>query len=166
MSAKLPARPNLDHLRRQAKTLLAPRLNLIVEYSNEPWNYGFSQAHWMREQARLAWPDQIAKGKSDYELQPSWYAMRSAQMCQIIKKEFGADASRVKCMFNGQASNSWISADLDKDQCVFRASYACATNTAPLRNSIAAIVASIMTLPLIVGGSCTGQMFRSGFASR
>jgi hypothetical protein len=95
---------------RQAKSLLAPKLNLIVEYSNEPWNYGFSQSHWMREQARAMWPDQIAKGKSDYELQPSWYAQRSVQLCQIVKKEFGADAARVKCVFNGQASNSWISA--------------------------------------------------------
>lgn len=94
---------------RQAKATLAPKLNLIVEYSNEPWNYAFPASHWMREQARATWPDQIAKGISDYELQPSWYAMRSSQLCQVIKKEFGADAARVKCVLNGQASNSWIS---------------------------------------------------------
>ncbi len=94
---------------RQIKTMLAPKLNLIVEYSNEPWNYGFSQALWMRDQAAATWPDQIAKGVSVYELQPSWYGMRAAQLCKIVKTEFGADASRVKCVFNGQASNSWMS---------------------------------------------------------
>jgi hypothetical protein len=94
---------------RQLKQVLAPKLNLIVEYSNEPWNYGFSQSLWMRDQAAATWPDQIAKGVSVYDLQPSWYGMRSAQLCKIIKTEFGADAARVKCVFNGQASNSWVS---------------------------------------------------------
>jgi hypothetical protein len=92
---------------RQIKTMLAPKLNLIVEYSNEPWNYGFSQSLWMRDQAAATWPDQIAKGVSVYTLQPSWYGMRSAQLCKIIKAEFGADAARVKCVFNGQAASSW-----------------------------------------------------------
>lgn len=94
---------------RQLKQMLAPKLNLIVEYSNEPWNYGFSQSLWMRDQAAATWPDQIKKGVSVYDLQPNWYGMRSAQLCKIIKTEFGADANRVKCVFNGQASNSWVS---------------------------------------------------------
>lgn len=106
----LPTYASDDYARRfaqQLKGVLAPKLNLIVEYSNEPWNFGFAQAGWMRDQAAKLWPDQIAKGVSPYDLQPSWYGMRSAQLCKIIKTEFGADASRVKCVFNGQASNAW-----------------------------------------------------------
>ncbi len=95
---------------RQIKTLLAPKLNLIVEYSNEPWNYAFPAANWMKEQAAAMWPDQVAKGVSVYTLQSSWYGMRSAQLCKIVKTEFGADASRVKCVMNGFAQNAWTSA--------------------------------------------------------
>ncbi|MGF6309958.1 hypothetical protein ABIB82_007310 [Bradyrhizobium sp. i1.8.4] len=48
-------------------------------------------------------------------------------------------------------------------QCVCRASYAWAKKTAALRSSSAMIVASIMTLPLIVWGEGRSQMFRPGF---
>ncbi|HEV8692454.1 MAG TPA: hypothetical protein VGQ91_19265 [Ideonella sp.] len=108
----LPTRATDDYVlrfARQAHSTLAPGLNLILEYSNEPWNYGFNNSLWMKDQAAAKWPDQVAKGISPFELQYSWYGMRAAQMCQIVKAEFGADASRVKCVINGQASNSWVS---------------------------------------------------------
>jgi hypothetical protein len=90
--------------------MLAPKLNLIVEYSNEPWNYAFPASNWMKEQAIAKWPDQIAKGVSPYTLQSSWYGLRAAQLCKIVKAEFGADASRVKCVMGGFAQNAWTSA--------------------------------------------------------
>jgi hypothetical protein len=93
---------------RQLKNTLAPKLNLYVEYSNETWNYGFQQATWILEQAAKTWPDQVAKGVSKYTLAPSWYGMRSAQLCKIIKAEFGAEASRVKCVLNSQAGYVWM----------------------------------------------------------
>lgn len=97
---------------RRAKERLAVGRSLILEYGNEPWNYAFAKSHWMREQAIAKWPDAIAKGESSYTLQASWYAMRSVQLCRIVKAEFGAEASRVKCVLNGQASNSWINGQM------------------------------------------------------
>lgn len=94
---------------RRAKERLGVGRTLILEYSNEPWNYAFSNSHWMKDQAAAKWPDQIAKGQSAYTLQNSWYGLRSAQICQIVKAQFGAEANRVKCVTNGQAANSWIS---------------------------------------------------------
>jgi hypothetical protein len=92
---------------RRAKAVLGTGRNLILEYSNEPWNYGFPAAHWMLDQAVAKWPDAIAKGDSPYLLQYSWYGMRSAQICQIVKAQFGAEASRVKCVANTQAGGTY-----------------------------------------------------------
>lgn len=106
----LPTHANDDYARnfgRMAKRTLGAGRTLILEYSNEPWNYGFKQAHWMREQAMATWPEEVAKGTSTYTLQNNWYAMRSAQLCQIVKDEFGADASRVKCALNTQSSGTY-----------------------------------------------------------
>jgi hypothetical protein len=111
----LPMKATDDYAMRfahQLKATLAPKLNLIVEYSNEPWNYAFPAASWMKDQAAATWPDQVAKGVSVYTLQSSWYGMRAAQLCKIIKTEFGADAGRVKCVFNGFAQNAWTSAQM------------------------------------------------------
>jgi hypothetical protein len=94
---------------RRAKARLGVGRTLYLEYANEPWNYAFTNSHWMKDQAAAKWPDQIAKGQSAYTLQNSWYGLRSAQLCQIVKAEFGADANRVKCVANGQAANAWIS---------------------------------------------------------
>ena len=111
---------------RQLKGLLAPKLNLIVEYSNEPWNYAFPAANWMKDQAAATWPDQVAKGVSVYTLQSNWYGMRSAQLCKIVKAEFGADASRVKCVLNGFAQNAWTSAqEMDCPYAVAQVGQAC-----------------------------------------
>lgn len=94
---------------RQLKGILASGLNMTLEYGNEPWNGGFPFFEYLRNKAGAQWPDQVKKGVSTFELAYSWYGMRSAQLCEIVKKEFGADANRVKCVLNGQASNSWVS---------------------------------------------------------
>jgi hypothetical protein len=102
----LPTHATDDYARswaRQVKNTLAPKLTVHVEYSNEMWNYSFNQAHWARDQAAAKWPEQIAKGVSPYTLQPSWYGMRAAQLCKVVKAEFGAEAHRVKCELNMQS---------------------------------------------------------------
>lgn len=94
---------------RRAKETLDAGRTLILEYGNEPWNWGFPASLWMRDQGVAKWPNAIAKGESPYILAYNWYAYRSAQVCQIVKTQFGADANRVKCMMNGQAGNSGVS---------------------------------------------------------
>jgi hypothetical protein len=101
-----------DHVRRLARlakqSVVAPRL-LHVEYGNEPWNgappYNVA-GRWYEQQAREKWP---AASASAAELRMNWYAFRAVQVCRIVKAEFGADAARVHCVANGQASSAMVS---------------------------------------------------------
>ena len=97
---------------RLAKEKLAPNSKLNLEYSNETWNYMFSAAQWMLNKAKATWPAEVAKGTSPYLLQTNWYALRTAQVCKIVKAEFGADASKVRCIVNAPASNAWATDQL------------------------------------------------------
>jgi hypothetical protein len=98
----LPMKATDDYVRRfarLAKARLAAKRTLIVEYSNEPWNGAFhADDGWMQTQATEKWG--VGNG---YNKRLSWYGLRSVQVCDIVKAEFGADASRVKCVANGQA---------------------------------------------------------------
>jgi len=85
---------------------MSPSLHLNLEYANETWNYSFAPTNWMLAQAKAAWPTQVAQGANVYYLELNWYARRLAQVCTIAKQEFGADASRVTCIANTQASMS------------------------------------------------------------
>jgi len=91
-----------------AKEKLGPNATLNLEYANEPWNYGFSATLWMYNKAKALWAKEAANGANTFLLQTNWYALRSAQLCRIVKAEFGADASRVRCIANSQAGNAWI----------------------------------------------------------
>ena len=91
---------------RLAHQRLSPTLKLNLEYANEPWNYGFAATNWMLAQAKATWPTQVSQGANVYYLGLNWYAQRLAQVCTIAKQEFGADASRVNCIANTQASLS------------------------------------------------------------
>ena len=86
---------------------LAAGQKLAIEYGNEMWNYAFPAAKWGVAQSKLVFPTQTAAGVNAGVLYLNWYALRSAQVCQIMKSEFGADASRVQCVANTQAANSW-----------------------------------------------------------
>lgn len=102
----LPHRASDDYVRRfaqLARQKLGARRQLIVEYANEPWNGGFAAGTWMQRQALAKWPQH--DGTSDFAKRLSWYGLRSAQVCALVKAEFGADAGRVRCAVNGQAGN-------------------------------------------------------------
>ena len=98
-----------DYVHQFAKLVhqkLATNLTLNLEYANEPWNYAFPATKWMQAQAAALWPAEVAKGANVYSLETNWYGRRLAQVCTIVKSEFGADASRVRCIVNAQASGS------------------------------------------------------------
>ena len=98
----LPMDASDDYVRRfarLAKSLLWASRTLILEYSNEPWNGGFTANQYMKTKGVEKWG-----GGNDYNKALSWYGLRSVQVCGIVKAEFGADASRVKCVANGQAA--------------------------------------------------------------
>lgn len=110
----IPPHADDDYARRlgqQVKNSLNPQGQLILEYANEPWNWAFPATHWMREQARLQWPDKVKDDQGNdntYTLTHSWYGMRAAQLCKIVKEQFGAEAQRVKCVTDAQAAVTWV----------------------------------------------------------
>ena len=101
-----PTQANDDYVHNAAKLIkseLNPQAQVVVEYSNEPWNGQFYQYNWMYETA--ASPDVFGPppdgNKHAWVL--NYQAMRTVQMCDIVKAEFGTDAGRVKCVLNTQA---------------------------------------------------------------
>ena len=86
---------------------LAPDLKATVEYSDEIWNGapGFTDAAWVQQQAVAKWP---GSPESGFTKQTDWYGMRTAQMCDLWKSAFGADAARVVCVMGGQSGNAWF----------------------------------------------------------
>lgn len=76
-------------LARLVHDTLDPRRKVYVEYSNETWNWGFEQAHWLQDQAKARWGD--AAG-GDAWMQFS--GMQVARMAQIWDAAFGTDAHR------------------------------------------------------------------------
>lgn len=107
----LPTRADDDYARQFARTVksqLARPRTLYLEYGNEPWNYAFSNSHWIKDQVATRWPGGRAPaGQDAYTLAANWYAWRAAHLCGIVKAEFGADAARVRCVANAQAANPW-----------------------------------------------------------
>ena len=104
----LPAHVDDDYVHQFAQLAhqkLAPQAVLHLEYGNEMWNYAFPATKWAYTQAQTAFAKQIAApGGNAYLAETNWYAQRLVNVCQIVKGEFGADASRVKCVSNTQAS--------------------------------------------------------------
>ena len=66
---------------------LRPDLRAWIEYSNETWNWGFQQAHDIRDFAQERW--------GDGNLWQEWYAMRAAQMVQIFNRVFAGQEDRL-----------------------------------------------------------------------
>ncbi|GAB4133053.1 MAG: hypothetical protein Fur0046_03410 [Cyanobacteria bacterium J069] len=62
---------------------LDPKLRVYVEFSNEVWNWQFSQAHYAQAQAEARWGKDVQGGWMQ------WYGMRTAEMAQIWKETFG-----------------------------------------------------------------------------
>ena len=80
---------------------------LNLEYGNEMWNYTFPSAAWAVAQAKTTFASSLAAGVDANTLMYNWYAQRLGQVCNIVKAEFGADASRVRCIANTQIGNAW-----------------------------------------------------------
>jgi hypothetical protein len=80
---------------RYVKEHLASNLRATVEYSNETWNWGFPQAHYVNRKGRELWPDE---GSAYVQYAGS----RMQQQCRLWKEEFGDDRQRVRCLISPQ----------------------------------------------------------------
>ncbi|MCU0524257.1 MAG: hypothetical protein MUF72_05480 [Elainella sp. Prado103] len=79
---------------------LDPQLTVYVEFSNEVWNWMFSQAQYALQQGKSRW----GNDKGDAYMQ--WYGMRTAQMSDIWKNVFGNQRDRVISIISTQTS--WL----------------------------------------------------------
>lgn len=83
----------------KVKAELNPDLNIYVEFSNEVWNWNFKQTRYALEQGQARW------GKDKGDAFRQWYGMRTNQMCEIWKKEFGNQRNRVICVIATQTNS-------------------------------------------------------------
>jgi hypothetical protein len=86
---------NFAHL---VKQQLDPDLKAYVELSNEVWNWSFPQSHYSLEQGKARW------GQDKGDAFTQWYGMRSAQLADIWKQEFGASRDRLVTVFATQTA--------------------------------------------------------------
>jgi hypothetical protein len=88
-------------------TLEAGR-RVYVEYSNEVWNTGAAfhpQGSYVDEQAAFWFPTTAAQDW--FTARINYHGKRSAEVCQLWRSAFGAQADRVVCVLGAQAANSW-----------------------------------------------------------
>lgn len=107
----IPHRADDDYIRHFAELTrdqLGAAQSVYVEYSNEVWNGQFAQHVWVRDQAVALWPGDTS---SDFTKTINWYGKRSAEVCDIWKRVFGAQSDRVICVLGAQAANDWTAAE-------------------------------------------------------
>ncbi len=132
----LPVTATNDYMTQEA-TLVHNSLNApqkaYIEFSNEMWNFGFTQIEYAEEQGEALWPNALTtidpstgSDYSAYSIGLNWYAMRVAQMCDIWKSVWGADANRVVCVMGSQAAGPSISSE--ELACTLWSEAPCATN--------------------------------------
>jgi len=98
----LPAAFQDDYARRFAgyvKEHLAHNLRATIEYSNETWNWGFPQAHYVNTLGRKLWPDEGS----------AWVQYAGSRMqhqCRIWKQVFEGQTDRVRCLVSPQTG--WL----------------------------------------------------------
>ena len=86
---------------------LNPGLKVHVEYSNETWNWSFSQTQWLADQAKTVW------GTTDGAAWLSYGAMLATKSALIWDQVFGSEAdARVDNVMGTQTGNSWIGSQL------------------------------------------------------
>ena len=102
----VPHKANNDFITQMAVLAhanLAASQKIYIEFSNEVWNGIYPQFQYATTQGQALWPN---AGVSSFNYNRNWFGMRTAQMCDIWKSVWGADASRVVCVLGAQIGNS------------------------------------------------------------
>ncbi|MGB3405794.1 MAG: calcium-binding protein [Microcoleaceae cyanobacterium] len=87
----IPHKATDDYIRNFAEVVkeqLDPRLEANIEFSNEVWNWGFSQSKYAEAAAEERWGEEVRGGWMQ------WYGMRSAQMADTFTEVFGEEADQ------------------------------------------------------------------------
>ena len=114
MWLNVPTQANDDYVRRMTAYVrdhLDPSLSVSLEYSNEVWNWGFTQAGYASAQGAKLW-DKDANGDGVIDQKDSaehdaanwlkFYGYRSAQVASIANQVFGADVDRLHNVISTQ----------------------------------------------------------------
>lgn len=99
----VPLEATDDYVREMARLFrdgLDPGLRLYVEYSNEIWNFAFSQA---TRNIQLAWADNRFTATDDWGRSAQRAALRTVEIGRIFRAEFGVAAERIRPVLGGQA---------------------------------------------------------------
>lgn len=78
----------VKHFASQVAADLSPDLKAYIEYSNEVWNYQFSQAQYAADMAVTRWGRKAREGDAWMQ----WAGLRAAQIAQLWADAFGATA--------------------------------------------------------------------------
>lgn len=95
----VPHATDEEYIRQMARLFrdgLHPDLTIYLEYSNEVWNWIFTQAHYNDENR----PSNLNYGRA--------YAEKAGRVFRIWHEEFGADAPRVKRVLGIQAGFNYL----------------------------------------------------------
>lgn len=109
----VPHKADDDYIKQMASLVhaqLGSGQKVYVELSNEVWNGIFPQYDYAVAQGRARWPGQPG-GAGGEAWNRNWYGMRVAQMCDVWKTVWGADAGRVVCVLAAQASDTQDATD-------------------------------------------------------
>ncbi len=87
---------------------LSPDLVATIEYSNEVWNWRFSQANYAKAHAEKLWPG-AGSGWVQY------MAGRTDHMCKILRGVFEGQEHRLRCVISPQTA--WPDLALDIFEC-------------------------------------------------
>ncbi len=79
---------------------LDPTLRPRIEYSNECWNFGFGQTHWMMDKCDAAVPPL----SRPYGYPSRYYGPRAVELFNVMRGIYGADAGRLVRVLAGQAA--------------------------------------------------------------
>ena len=99
----VPHQASDEYISRMAlltQSMVGAGQKVYVEFSNEVWNPTYEQYHYAARRGKATWP--TAEVTAD-EYNRNWYGMRTAQMCEIWKSLWGADAARVICVLGAQS---------------------------------------------------------------
>jgi hypothetical protein len=101
-----------DNYVTQMATLVHSQLGtsqkVYLEYSNEVWNSMFTQETYAQTQGQALFASGLG---SPYDYNRNWYGMRVAQICDIWKSVWGADAGRVVCVMGAQVANPYTATE-------------------------------------------------------
>jgi hypothetical protein len=84
------------------RSRLEPGRRVFVEYSNELWNGGFTQAAYAAAQGAT-----LGLSGSAFQNQLRFGSRRAVEMFALWRRVFASDPSRVVCVLAGQSVNPW-----------------------------------------------------------